>query len=97
MDYGAALWKPVLRKLFPNKAINRVDVASHLEVIYEARNRITHHKAVIDGRLDRLMESIEYITFNFGAKKPGEDAILAQMTAPFTEELETQVGKRVTW
>lgn len=90
VDYEAALWKPVLRRLFPNKAIDRVDVARHLEVIYEARNRIAHHEAVIDGRLDALMESLDYITYNFAAKKPGINAILAQMTAPFRGVLDAE-------
>ncbi|EQD56251.1 protein containing DUF1526, partial [mine drainage metagenome] len=44
-DYESALWKPILRQLFPNKGISRVLVAQHLEVIYEARNRIAHHEA----------------------------------------------------
>jgi len=89
-DYEAALWKPVLRRLFPNKAIERVDVARHLEVIYEARNRIAHHEAVIDGRLDALLESLDYITQNFGAKHASADAIMLQMTAPFRTALDVE-------
>lgn len=91
VDYEAVLWKPVLRRLFPNKAINRVDVAGHLEVIYDARNRIAHHEPVIDGRLDNLLKSIQYVAQNFGAKQSGSDAVLAKMIAPFSEELERQV------
>lgn len=90
VDYEAALWKPILRRLFPNKAIDRVDVARHLEVIYEARNRIAHHEPVIDGRLDALLESLIYITQNFGARQQSEDAILFQMTAPFRGGLEAE-------
>jgi hypothetical protein len=97
VDYEAALWKPVLRRLFPNKAIDRVDVARHLEVIYEARNRIAHHEAVIDGRLDAVLESIDYITQNFGAKQLSADAIMLQMTAPFRTVLDAEARATKEW
>lgn len=97
VDYEAALWKPVLRRLFPNKAIERVDVARHLEVIYEARNRIAHHEAVIDGRLDSLLDSLDYITQNFGAKQPGADAIMIRMTAPFRAVLDAEARATKEW
>jgi len=89
-DYEAVLWKPVLRRLFPNKAIGRADVARHLEVIYEARNRIAHHEALLGGRLESLLESIDYIAQNFGATLPSTDAVMYRMTAPFRALLETE-------
>lgn len=92
IDYEASLWKPVLRNLFPNKTISRVDVASHLEVIYEVRNRIAHHEAVIDGRLDRFLTSVDYITQRFGVKNTENESILKQMTASFHEDLDVQVA-----
>lgn len=91
VDYEATLWKPILRQLFPNKAIDRVQIAHHLEVIYEVRNRIAHHEAVINRRLDAVLASIEFITQNFGARPPSPDAVLAQMTAPFRQVLEAEV------
>lgn len=92
VDYEATLWKPVLRQLFPNKAIDRVQVAYHLEVIYEVRNRIAHREAVINRRLDAVLTSIEFITQNFGASRPSQGAILAQMIAPFRQGLDAEVA-----
>ncbi len=91
-DYEAVLWKPVLRRLFPNKGIDRVDVARHLEVIYEARNRIAHHEAVIDGRLDDLLKSLDYIIQSFGAKHQGTAPVMVQMTAPFRAVLDAEAS-----
>lgn len=90
-DYETSLWKPILRALFPNKRISRIDVAHHLEVIYQARNRIAHHEAIIGDRLDRLMESIEFINTNFGSKTPSKNAVLAQLTLPFRQPLEQEI------
>lgn len=91
-EYEAVLWKPVLRSLFPNKSTERVTVAAHLEVIYEARNRIAHHEAVLDPRLQALEASITFLTENFGSRHPDPNAILARMAAPFQQELRTQIA-----
>ena len=91
-DYEAVLWKPVLRSLFPNKKIERVEVAANLEVIYEARNRIAHHEAVLDPRLEELEQAITFVTRNFGSRQPDQDAILARMTAPFQQDLTAQMA-----
>lgn len=34
-NYEQTLWKPALKTVFPNKTLNRSDVADNLEVIYE--------------------------------------------------------------
>lgn len=45
-------------------------MASHLEIVYEARNRIAHHEAVLDPRLHSLLESITFVTENYGSSNP---------------------------
>ena len=67
-------------------------MAAHLEVIYEARNRIAHHEAVLDPRLQALEASITFLTENFGSRQPDPNAILARMAAPFQQELRTQIA-----
>lgn len=91
-DYETALWKPILRVLFPNKSITRPQVAQHLEVIYEARNRIAHHEPIIDGRLDKLMESIDFLCQNFASKGPDHEAVLANLIQPFRAEINDEVA-----
>jgi hypothetical protein len=56
-------------------------------VIYQGRNRIAHHEPVIGQRLESLVESLEFIAQHFGAKVPGEDAVLAKMTFHHREQL----------
>ena len=90
-DYETSLWKPILRALFPNKSISRINIAHHLEVIYQARNRIAHHEAIMGDRLTKLMESIDFISLNLGSKVPSKDAILAQLILPFRQPLEQEI------
>ena len=90
-DYETSLWKPILRALFPNKSVSRINIAHHLEVIYQARNRIAHHEAIIGDRLTKLMDSIEFVNLNFGSKAPSDSAILAQLTRPFRQLLEQEI------
>lgn len=37
-DYEHTLWRPSLKRMFPNKQIKRADIADHLEEIYQSRN-----------------------------------------------------------
>jgi hypothetical protein len=78
-DYHSTLWKRSLKKIFPNKALSRADVAVQLEVIYQARNRIAHHEPLYGSRLNQVMESIDFVALNFRQKQPSPDAILYKM------------------
>lgn len=91
-EYEATLWKPILRSLFPNKSVDRVAVAGHLEVIYEARNRIAHHEPVLDPRLGALLGSITFISQSFASRQPGSQAVLARMIEPFQSAVATEVA-----
>jgi hypothetical protein len=68
--------------LFPNKRINRPEIADNLEAIYQTRNRIAHHEPVLGDRLMRVAKAIDFIVLNFGSKEPNEDAILARLELP---------------
>ena len=82
MEYETALWKPSLRKLFPNKGLDRARIAAPLEVIYVARNRLAHHEPIINGRLRRTIEAVEFIAMNLFQRSPSQDAILMKMLRP---------------
>jgi hypothetical protein len=78
-DYEHALWRPTLRKTFPNKAIKRAAVADHLETIYQARNRIAHHEPVLRKRFHDTIDSITFISESLAAPNPGPDNPLAHL------------------
>lgn len=65
-EYDHLLWRPTLKSIFPNKSLRRPDIASHLEVIYQARNRVAHHEPIYGRRLHEVLEAIDFITNEFG-------------------------------
>ena len=79
-DYEATLWKPSLRRLFPNKAVSRAQIAANLENLYQTRNRIAHHEPVMDARLASVLAAVDFLALNFTMRTPTEDGILAKMT-----------------
>jgi hypothetical protein len=86
-DYEETLWKQSLKRLFPNKALSRGQIANHLEVIYQTRNRIAHHEPIMGARCSRALSAVEFLALNFNAKTSSEDGILAKMTAPYRTTL----------
>jgi hypothetical protein len=80
-DYEHALWKPSLKRIFPNIALRRADVAKQLEVIYQTRNRLAHHEPVYERRLDEALTAIDFVIQNLGSKQPNEHTPLAKLLA----------------
>lgn len=72
-DYAATLWKPSLKKVFPNKRLKRSEISGALEIIYATRNRVAHHEPVYGQRLERTMAAINFIRLSIGARKPDEE------------------------
>ncbi|MEL7708624.1 hypothetical protein AAG593_15035 [Citromicrobium bathyomarinum] len=68
-EYEQDLWKPSLKKVFPNKDLKRSEIASSLETIYAARNRVAHHEPIYDKRLAKTMESLDFIRNALASKK----------------------------
>ncbi|MBN8290578.1 Abi family protein [Rhodobacter sp. NTK016B] len=91
-NYEQTLWKPALKTVFPNKTINRSDVADHLEVIYEVRNRLAHHEPVYGARLERILESIDFVTLNLCSRKPTPENPFAKLIMPQRDLLHGQVA-----
>ena len=71
-EYSNTLWKPSLKKVFPNKSLDRSDVSTALETIYAARNRVAHHEPVYGSRLEDTMRAIEFIRNSLGSKQENE-------------------------
>lgn len=78
-DYEPTLWARSLKRLFPNKALSRGQIAAQLEHIYQARNRIAHHEPLYGGRLTNTLNGIDFIAENFETAAPGPDALLAKV------------------
>lgn len=95
-DYEATLWDRSLKRLFPNKALNRADLATQLEAIYQARNRIAHHEPLYGPRLQRALQAIDFVAVNFGEKQPNPDGIIAKMIADQRLALQHEADKLQT-
>ncbi|MRN68010.1 Abi family protein [Brucella sp. 10RB9213] len=91
-NYEQTLWKRALKKIFPNKTLTRAIIASHLEAIYEARNRLAHHEPVYGSRLEAILESIDFVIRNFGSMKPSAETPLAKLILPQRDILSGQVA-----
>ncbi|WCM19059.1 hypothetical protein NDK50_16775 [Paraburkholderia bryophila] len=65
-DYEQSLWKPALRRIFPNKAIDRSAVAIQLEQIHQSRNRVAHHEPVYGHRLVDTLNAVDFLASNLG-------------------------------
>ncbi|WP_112943763.1 MULTISPECIES: hypothetical protein [unclassified Rhizobium] len=80
-DYEHTLWRPTLKKVFPNKRIKRSDVADNLETIYQSRNRLAHHEPVLHDRFAATVAAIKYIAQHLGARAPGDQTPLYRLIA----------------
>ncbi|MFS8980567.1 hypothetical protein PO002_40120 [Cupriavidus necator] len=65
-DYEHALWKPALKRVFPDKSLTRALVATQLEAIYQTRNRIAHHEPVYGRRLVQTELAIDFVAHHLG-------------------------------
>lgn len=91
-NYERTLWKPALKKVFPNKTLSRSDVADHLEVVYEMRNRLAHHEPVYGARLEKTLGAIDFISFNLVSRKPSSENPFAKLILPQRDLLHGQVA-----
>ena len=90
-DYEKTLWKRSLRQIFPNKRLERADVSKHLEVLYQARNRVAHHEPIYDDRLAEVVMAVEFVSQNFRSRRPSDDTPLAKILRPHRIALEAEV------
>lgn len=81
-EYEQDLWRTSLKRTFPEKTLKRADVASQLEHIYQARNRLAHHEPVLHRRFDDTVKAIEFVARHLNFAPAGDHAPLAQLIAP---------------
>jgi hypothetical protein len=78
-EYDTSLWRPVLKRIFPDKTLRRADVAKQLEHVYQARNRIAHHEPVYGRRLRDTLEAIDFIATRLEQREPSRTTPLVQL------------------
>lgn len=81
-DYEQSLWRPTLKRTFPQKTLARAQIASNLEIIYQARNRLAHHEPVLADRFDQALKSVEFIIERIGTETIGPQTPLAVLLNP---------------
>ncbi|GAB4072250.1 Abi family protein [Ancylobacter sonchi] len=91
-QYEPTLWKRSLKKVFPNKRYERSDIAEHLEVLYQIRNRLAHHELVYGRRLEQIRGAIEFVAHNMKSRRPDPESNFAKFVLPHREQLDSQVA-----
>ena len=75
-------WKrTTLKRTFPDKSLPRASIATHLEQLYQSRNRLAHHEPVLHRRFADTMTAIDFITQRLGAAGPSPDTPLSTLLA----------------
>ncbi len=80
-EYEHSLWRPTLKKTFPNKQISRATIAAHLENVYQSRNRLAHHEPVLHKRCDDTIKSVEFVIENLSTPSRNSETPLAKLLA----------------
>lgn len=92
-DYQETLWKRSLQQIFPNKRLKRTDVSQHLEVLYQARNRVAHHEPIYDKRLVDVLVAVDFVSQNFRSKRPSDDTPLCKLLRRHRTALDAEVDE----
>ncbi len=80
-DYDQTLWRTTLKRTFPDKTLTRAAVATQLEYIYQARNRLAHHEPVLHRRFDETIAAVNFIAQQLGERKLHPQSSLANLLA----------------
>lgn len=78
-EYEQSLWRTSLKKTFPYKKLSRAVVATYLEQIYQARNRLAHHEPVLQHRLTTTMKAIDFVVQHLETTPPSSATPLAKL------------------
>lgn len=73
-EYEATLWRPSLKKVFPDKSLRRSEISKNIETIYATRNRVAHHEPVYGQRLHDAMAAIDFIRNALGCRHVGDQS-----------------------
>ncbi len=78
-EYDQTLWRTTLKRTFPDKKLKRAEIATHLERIYQSRNRLAHHEPVLHQRFNDTVAAIEFVLQHLEAKTPSSNTPLANL------------------
>ena len=92
-DYEHGLWRPTLKRTFPNKHLKRPQVADRLEHIYQARNRLAHHEPLLHKRFTDTIAAVEFVSRNMGVASESPDTALAKLIAADLQTVKDRATK----
>ncbi len=87
-EYEQALWRPTLKRTFPDKRLCRAQIAVELERLYQARNRLAHHEPVLHKRFHDTISSIRFIAEHLQEKKANASSALSLLITSDLEQTE---------
>ncbi|CAE6822501.1 hypothetical protein [Paraburkholderia haematera] len=89
-DYEQTLWRSSLKRVFPDKRVDRSAIATQLEHIYQTRNRVAHHEPVYGRRLFDTLAAVDFVVSNLGVADSDGCTPLRKMLRPEHATLENQ-------
>lgn len=78
-EYEQTLWKPSLKRTFPNKKLKRAQIAEQLEIIYQARNRLAHHEPVLRKRFSETISAINFVSKELAVENAEAESALYRL------------------
>ncbi len=104
--YEDLLWRRSLKRVFPDKSIDRGKIAKSLEIVYMTRNRVAHHEPMYAARLTEAVDALRFLRSTMGATGRGKETPFKTLSkvphlrlkmdyVAFTEAWDT-LGKRST-
>ena len=85
-EYEYQLWRPTLKRTFPNKNLKRSHVSAQLEVVYQMRNRLAHHEPVFGDRFRKLISAIKFVLLELDSKGQTMPRALEKLLAADIED-----------
>lgn len=92
--YEHALWRPTLKRTFPNPGLARGQIAAQLEIIYQSRNRLAHHEPVLHNRFTETVKAIRFVIRELQAHPDECDTPLSRLLRDDIDRV-TRSGERL--
>jgi hypothetical protein len=92
-EYEQSLWRPSLKRTFPDKKITRAQIAIQLETIYQVRNRLAHHEPVLHKRFADALLAIKFVAEHLEEKTANTDSALAKLIATEVTHAQSKADK----
>jgi hypothetical protein len=83
--YDWSLWRPTLKRTFPDKTLKRTQISSQLEFLYKTRNRLAHHEPVQGQRFDETINAINFVVQHLAAPLDGTTSLASLLADDITK------------